>query len=152
MSEYQTRKTLEEIFNGITLSKTTSGHDVADAVRLSKEIELAENTFSRVLIDNDKLTEDGKKVVRAIFNAWVIITSRLEKWQYDDRNKATYNFAVMQSRYLKEVNEKEYPLVYHLAMQLTDIHKTLQQNFMRTLYRYFSTKGERLHAINFPII
>lgn len=147
----QERRGLEEIFNSITLSKTTSGHDVADAVQLSKDIAMAENTFSKILINDDELTAEGRKVVKVLFDTWVIINSKLEKWQYDDRNKAMYNFSVMQSRKLEEVNEKEYPLIYYLSMQLTDIHRTLQQNFMRTLYRYFSSR-EDLDAINFPMI
>lgn len=145
-------KTLEEIFNGIVLSKVSSDNDRADAKRLSMEIGDAENTYSRVLISDEALTDDGRAAVKALFNTWILVNAGLEKWQYDDRNKATYNFSVMQARRFEGVSAQEYPLISSLAKQLVGIHRTLQQNLMRTLYRYFSNKGEKLEAINFPMI
>ena len=72
-------KTLEEIFNGIVLSKVSSDNDRADAKRLSMEIGDAENTYSRVIISDEALTDDGRAAVKALFNTWILVNAGLEK-------------------------------------------------------------------------
>lgn len=153
-------KSLEEIFNDISIqsklwseSSLPERQEINDAVEpVRKDLAAAVNSYSRPGIQEEKLTNRGKSNMDRFFKSWVLYNASLERGHFDDRNAATYCFSVEQAGYYRDSDPREDAFMYRLSKAVyEEIHPTLQQNLMRTLYHYYSDKGEAVaHA--FPFI